>query len=141
MQQNNPLLEKYRKSVENQIARQQEEQLSALPIEEQAPPALRMIGVCFKTYILVECRNQLLIIDQHAAHERLMYERLKKMYAARTMSQNLLVPLVLSVSAAEWQVIEEHLDLLAQTGLTVEPFGEHEMVVRSVPIVLGQPQA
>ena len=101
-------------------------------------PDFRVIGVAFKTYILVESGETLLLIDQHAAHERLQYEKYMARAEAGAASQQLLTPLVLSVSGRELAVIEENRDALAAAGYEVEPFGEREIRVSAVPFVMGR---
>ena len=105
---------------------------------EPKAPAFRVIGVAFRTYILVESGETLLLIDQHAAHERLQYEKYMARAEAGTASQQLLAPLVLRVSARELAVIEENRDVLAAAGYDVEPFGEREIRVTAVPFVMGR---
>lgn len=98
----------------------------------------RVIGVAFKTYILIESGDALIWIDQHAAHERLQYERYMARAEAGAASQQLLAPLVLSVSARELAAVEENREALAAAGYEVEPFGEREIRVTAVPFVLGK---
>ena len=108
------------------------------PQPERKAPAYRVIGVAFKTYILVESGETLLLIDQHAAHERLQYEKYMARAEAGAASQQLLAPLVFSVSARELAVIGENLDVLAAAGYEVEPFGDREIRVTAVPFVMGK---
>ena len=81
------------------------------------------------------------MIDQHAVHERLMFDRLMKEYDQQTMAQELLIPLVVPATQREQSLLDENRELLERIGLTVEPFGESEIAVRSIPMVLGRPQA
>ena len=119
----------------------QEQHAEALTFLPEAPRAMRVIGVAFKTYILVEYGDQLLMIDQHAVHERLLFDRLSAAWDQHTAAQELMIPLVVSVTQREQAVIEENLRLLEAVGLTVEPFGEREVSIRTVPMILGEPQA
>ncbi len=119
-----------------------------MPEPEQTPSFLpeskkpmRLIGTAFNTYILVEYEDHLLMIDQHAVHERLMFDRLMKEYDQQTMAQELLIPLVVPATQREQSLLDENRELLERIGLTVEPFGASEIAVRSIPMVLGQPQA
>ena len=107
----------------------------------EAPKQLRIIGTVFNTYILVEYEDHLLLIDQHAVHERLMFDRLMKAYDQHAMAQELLIPMVMNVTRREQALLEENSELPDGLGLTVESFGENEIAVRSIPMVLGQPQA
>ena len=109
---------------------------AAAPTPEELP--FRIIGVAFKTYILVECGETLLLIDQHAAHERLQYEKLMARASEGTASQQLLAPIVIHLSAREMAVISDNLSLLEEAGYEVEPFGELDIRVRAVPFVMGK---
>ena len=113
---------------------------SAKPANAPTPEELpfRIIGVAFRTYILVECGETLLLIDQHAAHERLQYEKLMARASAGTASQQLLAPIVIHLSAREMAVISDNLSLLSEAGYEVEPFGEQDIRVRAVPFVMGK---
>lgn len=124
------------------------EQQTMLPEPEQvpsflpeAPKPMKLLGVVFNTFILVEYEDHLLMIDQHAVHERLLFDRLMKAYDQQTCGQELLIPMVITVSRREQALLMEHRDLLQSVGLTVEPFGDTEVSIRSIPMVLGQPQA
>ncbi len=104
----------------------------------QPPKAeYRLIGVYKNTYLLLEQADALVMIDQHAAHERILYEKYKRMLEQGTASQQLLTPLVVRVSAKERAVIEDNLETLSQSGFEVEPFGDRDVVVRAVPFVLS----
>lgn len=115
-----------------------EKQSEADPAQAAPIPPFRVIGVAFKTYILVESGDTLLLIDQHAAHERLQYERYMARAQAGAASQQLLTPLMIHLSAREMAVIEDNLDTLAEAGYTVEPFGEQDIRVTAVPFVMGK---
>lgn len=116
----------------------QTEQASFLP---DAPKPLKFLGAVFNTYILVEYNDHLLLIDQHAVHERLLFDRMMKAYDEHTCGQELLIPMVVTVNRREQALLVEHHDLLSALGLTVEPFGDTEMSIRTIPMILGQPQA
>ncbi len=100
--------------------------------------AFRLIGVLFKTYILLEADDALIMIDQHAAHERLNFENLKKRLDEGTGAQQLLVPYVVHLSRREAQLVMDAKAILEETGYQVEPFGETDIQVRAVPFILGQ---
>ncbi len=114
------------------------EQASFLP---DAPKPMKILGAVFNTYILVEYDDHLLMIDQHAVHERLLFDRMMKAYDQHTCGQELLIPMVVTVNRREQALLQEHHELLASLGLTVEPFGDTEMSIRTIPMILGQPQA
>ena len=106
-----------------------------------AQTPIRLIGVAFDTYILVEYGNQLIRCDQHAAHERLLYERFMRETAAAPASQALLIPLAVKLSKPEYAAYLENREVLEKAGFDLAPFGEDTLQLRGVPIVLGQPQA
>ena len=105
--------------------------------EAEIPP-FNVIGVAFKTYILVETGDSLLLIDQHAAHERLQYERYMALAESGAASQQLLTPLVIHVSAKEMALIEENMESLSEAGYDVSPFGDSDIQVRAVPFIMGK---
>ncbi len=107
----------------------------------EAPKPMKLLGVVFNTFILVEYEDHLLMIDQHAVHERLLFDQLSKAYDQHEAGQELLIPLVVSVSRREQELLEENRNLLEGIGLSVESFGDNEISVRSLPMILGQPQA
>ena len=109
-----------------------------LPGKIESRPAYRVVGVAFKTYIILEVNDTLLLIDQHAAHERLRYEMYCRQLESGTASQQLLTPLIVRLSEREMALIMDNIELLSDAGYTVEPFGEHDIQVRAVPHVLGK---
>ena len=122
--------------IDGQSVAAQNASRTQAPAPEELP--FRIIGVAFRTYILVECGETLLLIDQHAAHERLQYEKLMARASEGTASQQLLAPIVIHLSAREMAVISDNLDLLSEAGYEVEPFGELDIRVRAVPFVMGK---
>lgn len=94
----------------------------------------KLIGQVFETYWLVEFENSLYIIDQHAAHERVFYERtLKEMKNREFTAQYLSPPIILSLSMQEAQVLNENMDRFTRIGFEIEPFGGEEYAVRAIP--------
>lgn len=94
----------------------------------------KLIGQVFETYWLVEFENRLYIIDQHAAHERVLYERtLKEMKNREFTAQYLSPPIILSLSMQEAQVLNENMDRFTRIGFEIEPFGGEEYAVRAIP--------
>jgi DNA mismatch repair protein MutL len=105
----------------------------AFPLKDR----LRVLGQLNNTYILCQDRDGLLLIDQHAAHERIVYERLKKSYAAAEIhGQAFLLPPRMEFSVKEGRLIQKKLDLLTALGLEIEPFGGTTFLLRSCPSVL-----
>lgn len=94
----------------------------------------KLIGQVFDTYWLVEFKDNLYIIDQHAAHERVLYERtLREMKSREFTSQYLSPPIILSLSMQEAQLLNENMDRFSRIGFEIEPFGGEEYAVRAVP--------
>lgn len=97
----------------------------------------KIVGQVFNTYWIVERGNQMYLIDQHAAHEKIIYEKLLKESDGDTVaSQNLSPSMILSFSANECDVIEKHIDDLKNMGYTLESFGGREYAVSTVPMQL-----
>ncbi len=92
-----------------------------------------------ETYIVAQTRGSVIIVDQHAAHERLVYERMKAMLANGGVTrQGLLIPVIVEVGDDARDAIAENADELAELGLVVEPFGPKAVAVREVPALLGK---
>ena len=113
-----------------------EEAVSAPPLPSQvdvpAAPDFRIIGEALDTYILVELSDALLLIDKHAAHERIIFDRLLA-GLEEPMSQTLLLPLSWSPGGETVELLEENLPMLEAAGFQLERFGEDGLVLRAVP--------
>ncbi len=97
----------------------------------------RIIGQVFGTYWLIEFEDKLMMIDQHAAHEKVNYERLMKQFREKNVvSQSLLPPVVVSLSGQEENILQEHMEVFLKLGFEVEHFGGSEYALRSVPVDL-----
>lgn len=120
------------------------EQGSFFPGESQmvgeAFSGYSFVGVAFDTYIILQNRTQMIFIDQHAAHERILYERLMRQLDTGGISQVLLTPIVVQVTPQDAAKIEEYADALCMAGYEVAPFGDNAYQLRAVPNVLGEPQ-
>ncbi len=93
-----------------------------------------------KKFIVSQTPNGIIVVDQHAAHERLVYEKLKKQFAEkRSESKKLLVPEIIEFATSEVELITEIKEELAQLGLVVEEFGQGAICVREIPSLLGNP--
>ncbi|MDE7367531.1 MAG: DNA mismatch repair endonuclease MutL [Lachnospiraceae bacterium] len=104
-------------------------------LSEEARPKHRLIGQLFRTYWLIEYENSLFIMDQHAAHEKVMYEKLMRQYQNReVLSQQVNPPLVISVNPRQLEVLQEHQQFFADMGFQMESFGGKEYMLRSVPL-------
>lgn len=109
-------------------------------LDEQKIVKHKVLGQLFKTYWLVEFHQELYIIDQHAAHEKVLYETwIKAVQNMNIPSQMLVEPFVYTLSDAEYSVFIKIQDELSQLGFEVEPFGGTSIVVKSVPYLLNEP--
>lgn len=98
----------------------------------------KIIGQLFETYILIEKGNELLVIDQHAAHERQRYDELiKKMNERDTVSQVLLTPVIVTLSKNEKNKVLDNIEFYSGLGFEIEDFGNNEIIVRTTPEILG----
>ena len=96
-----------------------------------------IIGQVFDTYWLVQFEDKLYIIDQHAAHEKVKYERFMKQYHEKTIvTQNLMPPIIVSLSGKEEMMLKEYSQLFANLGFEIEEFGGDEYALRAVPVDL-----
>lgn len=103
-------------------------------LDPQARDEYRLIGQLFDTYWLVQVRDEFLMIDQHAAHEKVLFERTMKSLANREYtSQQMNPPLILTLNAREEQVLSEYRDAFEKIGFEIEPFGGKEYAVYGVP--------
>ena len=103
-------------------------------------PAMRIVGQVADLYILAASRDndELFIIDQHAAHERILYDQLCQRRDAGVQRQELLVPLVVELNPAEKMAISANIDILLELGFIVDEFGPDTFAIRAVPMVLGK---
>lgn len=99
-------------------------------------PLLRVLGQIFSTYIICEGPDGLYLVDQHAAHERVLYEKWMTEREISTATQTLLEPLALELSATHWAVYDSERDNLERAGFRLEPFGNQTILVRAVPTIL-----
>lgn len=99
-----------------------------------------MVGVAFDTYIILQNQKQLIMIDQHAAHERILYEKLMREIDAGVGSQLLMVAQVVHVTPQDAVKIEAYREDIQAAGFDIEPIGDDAYQIRAVPNVLGVPQ-
>ncbi len=134
---------------ESGVRGQESEDSFRPPTPSPQPPAallplLRVVGQLGATYVICEGPDGLYLIDQHAAHERVLYEQFLAERAAQKLAiQPLLEPLVLDLSPEQAAVAAEELGTLAELGIAIEPFGGSSYLVRSLPAILSKdtPQA
>jgi len=97
----------------------------------------RLIGIAFKTYIIIEVDKELYIIDQHAAHERILYEKVKKNYYAEgdKNTQLMLLPDVITLTHKEMDIARDNFDKFEKAGFVLEEFGENTIKITGVPSI------
>lgn len=102
---------------------------------------LHLIGVAFDTYIILQYEDRLLLCDQHAIHERLLYEKFTRQTDRDSFVQPLLIPRAIKLTRTEYNAFIENTDALHQAGFDAEEFGDTTVQLRGVPMLLGQPEA
>ena len=138
------------KVVENTIERENiieksEEKpiLNEVKVKEKRKPFFnnyRIVGQLFATYWIVEQNNCMYLIDQHAAHERALYEDFtEKFKNSQISSQQLLQPIAVNLSESEKVIVEENIELLESFGFEIEEFGARTYAIRAVPYVFNSP--
>jgi DNA mismatch repair protein MutL len=108
-----------------------------LPLDLDAGAALeppRILGGLARTFVVATDHDALVLVDQHAAHERIVYEELLRAAASRVQSEPLLVPYVFEVTAAEAERLEGTLEALQRVGFDIEPFGERTYRMTATPL-------
>ena len=105
--------------------------------EKYQKPTYKFIGIIFKTYIILEIGEEMYILDQHAAHERIMYEKVKKNYYSDEVkdSQLLLLPDVITLTHKEMDIAKENIPMFEKAGFTLEEFGENTIKLTGVPTI------
>ena len=100
-------------------------------------PDYKFIGIAFSTYIIIEMNSELYIIDQHAAHERIMYEKIKANYYNDTNkdSQLMLLPDIITLSHKDMQIAKDNMEIFEKAGFVLEEFGENTIKLSGVPTV------
>jgi DNA mismatch repair protein MutL len=116
--------------------------LATTEMQEEADFTAYPLGAAraqlLNTYIVAETADGMILVDQHAAHERIVYEQMKKALSENNLArQGLLLPEIVNVSAADQQLLLDAALVLAQLGLTLENFGPKAIAVREVPALLG----
>lgn len=106
-------------------------------LSQKARAKHRLIGQVFGTYWLIEYNEKLYIIDQHAAHEKVLYERLIREYRSRSVQKQMLSPpVIVTLSPAEQVIYEKYKDYFEQLSFEIEPFGGNEFAISAVPLQL-----
>lgn len=103
-------------------------------ISEEARKNYKIIGQLFKTYWLIEYDDKLFIIDQHAAHEKVLYEKTMKLLKDKELtSQTISPPIIISLDASETEMLNKHMDQIKRMGYEVEHFGGKEYMISAIP--------
>ena len=133
-----------RREVEKVDTSKNDEEITAQNIsvfeeveEYKKPQAYKFIGIAFKTYILLEIDNELYIMDQHAAHERIMYEKVKSNFYSdeEKNCQMLLLPDIITLTTKEMNIARDNFELFEKAGFMLEEFGENTIKLSGVPDV------
>ena len=108
---------------------------SLITREEKRKINYKYIGIAFKTYIIVEIENEIYLIDQHAAHERVLYEQIKENYKNHIQNnvQMMLIPEVFTLSYKEARFVKENMELFKNTGFDIEFFGDNTIKINGIP--------
>ena len=104
-------------------------------IKEYKKPNYKFIGIAFNTYIIIEIDKEMYIIDQHAAHERILYEKVKANYYSNSEknSQLMLLPDIITLTHKEMEVAKENMEMFRRAGFMLEEFGENTIKLTGVP--------
>jgi DNA mismatch repair protein MutL len=117
----------------------EKEPISITALPAPGLPVLRVVGQIANTYIVAEGPDGLYIIDQHAAHERILYERILAQWLKREIEiQGLLQTITIELSPTEEEVLGINKELLTQFGFTIEPFGDRSYLIRAVPVLVAK---
>ena len=107
-------------------------------LPEGKTPEYKYIGIAFSTYIIIEMNKELYIIDQHAAHERIMYEKIKANYYSDNGSKDsqlMLLPDIINLSHKDMQIAKDNMDIFKKAGFDLEEFGENTIKLSGVPTI------
>ncbi|SNX55434.1 DNA mismatch repair endonuclease MutL [Thermoanaerobacterium sp. RBIITD] len=100
----------------------------------------KIVGVLFSTYIIVEKDDMAYVIDQHAAHERILYERFMSNYN-KVQGKQTTMPILINIEPGDEEILNDNRDILNRLGYKFENFGNNSIILREVPIILGQPES
>jgi DNA mismatch repair protein MutL len=118
--------------------------MTANPVDENSLrfSDMEYLGQFTGTYLVFSGRDALILVDQHAAHERIIFEELKKASSnERMISQRLLIPAVISLTPRDFAFLIESLACFEDVGMEIEPFGGDSLVVKAIPTFLSQLEA
>lgn len=112
--------------------------LAEVETKEEADAVPRLVGIVFDTYWIFETGDRLLWLDQHAAHERILYDRFMKRYDGEQISQRLLSPQLVQLSGRDMALFEEIQPYLEKAGFQAEAFDERSVAVHAIPTLFGE---
>lgn len=113
------------------------EQTVLEPVREMEQP-LRLVGILFDTYWVFEAGDRVLLVDQHAAHERILYDRLMARFENEHVSQKLLTPQLIKLTPYDMTLVSEFAPVLAEAGFDVAPFDTECVALRAIPTFFGE---
>ena len=99
----------------------------------------KYIGIIFRTYIIIEIKNELFLIDQHAAHEKILYEKyVNDIENGEIVVQQLLIPCLIDLSLDDYECYKENKEIFINSGFVIEEFGGNTIALKEVPYFLGK---
>lgn len=119
----------------NQFEKQEETNIELRKRKEKRVINYKYIGILFRTYIIIEVEDEIYLIDQHAAHERVLYEQIKENYKKHIQqnSQLMLIPEVVTLTHQEMEFVRENKEMLVNIGFDIEEFGENTLKINGIP--------
>jgi len=138
-------LQQDQNNAEREIEELQESMISTkedhLPFSVDPMRGFHILGQAFQSYILFESQNILFLVDQHAAHERILFDQLyEDAKKDRIIRQRLLKPESLRLSPEDYSLFQDHHNIFDAVGFTIESFGKDTLIIREVPLALGKPK-
>ena len=123
---------------DEEIQPPEQTRLAEVETKEEADAVPRLVGIVFDTYWIFETGDRLLWLDQHAAHERILYDRFMKRYDGEQISQRLLSPQLVQLSGRDMALFEEIQPYLEKAGFQAEAFDERSVAVHAIPTLFGE---
>jgi len=125
--------------MQNTMAEPPATYVSVVSVDEPTLQSYKIIGQLFDTFIIIEIENKIVLVDQHAAHERMLYEKLLVAKKQKQISsQILLSPVALTFSPKEFSMLKGKMDLFTGLGFEMEDFGNNAILIRQTPVELGE---
>ena len=119
----------------NQVEKQEKTNIELRKREEKRVINYKYIGILFRTYIIIEVEDEIYLMDQHAAHERVLYEQIKENYKKHIQqnSQLMLIPEVVTLTHQEMEFVRKNKEMLVNIGFDIEEFGENTLKINGIP--------